>query len=75
MKAPNFMVIGLQIEKLHRGMKSPPPALPDSEKPGLFRVKVWQDKGRLFVRNFPCFNVGDYIDILITAHVKRLHMN
>ena len=25
--------------------------------------------------NFPYFNVGDYIDILITAHVKCLHMN
>ena len=24
------------------------------------------------MRNFPCFNVGDYIDIL---HLKRLHMN
>ena len=27
------------------------------------------------MRNFPCFNVGDYIDIQITAHVKRSHMN
>ena len=27
------------------------------------------------MRNFPCFNVGDCIDILITVHVKRLHMD
>ena len=25
--------------------------------------------------NFRCFNMGDYIDILITVHVKCLHMN
>ena len=25
--------------------------------------------------NFPYFNVGDYIDIPITVHVKCLHMN
>ena len=25
--------------------------------------------------NFLCVNVGDYIDILMTAHVKCLHMN
>ena len=42
------MVIGLQIGKLHDGGGggggeggSAPPVLPDSEKPGLFRVKVW----------------------------------
>ena len=34
------MVIGLQIGKLHRGGGRTPPALPDSEKPGLFRVKL-----------------------------------
>ena len=39
MTPPNFMVIGLQIGKLHIGVESIPPALPDSEKPGLFRVK------------------------------------
>ena len=27
------------------------------------------------MRNFPCFDVGDYIDIVITVDVKRLHMN
>ena len=27
------------------------------------------------MRNFPCFNWGDYVDILITVQVKRLHMN
>ena len=27
------------------------------------------------MRGFLCFNVGDYIDILIIVHVKRLHMN
>ena len=26
------------------------------------------------MRNFPCYNVGDYIDIIITVYVKRLHM-
>ena len=25
--------------------------------------------------NFACFNIGDYINILITVHVKRFHMN
>ena len=36
------MVIGLQIRKLHRGAESaPPPAVLDSKKPGLFRVKVF----------------------------------
>ena len=35
------MVIGLQIWKLHRGAEStPPPAVLDSKKPGLFRVKL-----------------------------------
>ena len=39
MTSPNFMVIGLQIRKLHRGAESaPPPAVLDSKKPGLFRV-------------------------------------
>ena len=32
---PHFMVIGLQIGKLHR-------ALTDSEKPGLFRVNYFK---------------------------------
>ena len=27
------------------------------------------------MRNFPCFDVADYIDILITVYVKMLHMN
>ena len=27
------------------------------------------------MRNFPCFNVGDYINILITVNGKRLRMN
>ena len=35
---PKFIVIGFQIGKLHRGAESAPPALPDSKKPGLFRV-------------------------------------
>ena len=41
MTSPNFMVIGLQIRKLHRGggIRPPPPAVLDSKKPGLFRVK------------------------------------
>ena len=35
------MVISLQIGKLHRGRNPPtPPAVVDSEKPNLFRVKV-----------------------------------
>ena len=36
------MVIGLQIGKLHKGVESspPPPAVLDSKKPGLFRVKM-----------------------------------
>ena len=38
MTAPNFMVIGLQIGKLHGGGIRPP-ALSDSEKSALFRVK------------------------------------
>ena len=34
------MVIGLQIGKLHGGgAEWGPPAVPDSKKPGLFRVK------------------------------------
>ena len=38
------MVIGLQIGKLHGGGGGiHPPALPDSEKPGLFRVKICED--------------------------------
>ena len=39
---PNFMVIGLQIGKLHRRKSGSAPlstALPDSENPGLFGVK------------------------------------
>ena len=40
MTSPNFMVIGLQIRKLHRGAESAPPAVLDSKKPGLFRVKL-----------------------------------
>ena len=41
MTSPNFMVIGLQIRKLHREAEStpPPPAVLDFKKPGLFRVK------------------------------------
>ena len=40
MTSPNFMVIGLQIRKLHRGGHNPPPlAVLDSKKPDLFRVK------------------------------------
>ena len=40
MTSPNFMVIGLQIGKLHRGADSvPPPAVLDCKKLGLFRVK------------------------------------
>ena len=39
---PNFMVIGLQIGKLHRGGEAdgirPPVRFTSSEKPGLFRV-------------------------------------
>ena len=27
------------------------------------------------MRNFPFFNVGDYVNSLITVHVKPLHMN
>ena len=43
MTLPNFMVIGLQIWKLHRGAEfAPPLAVQDSKKPGLFRVKVIQ---------------------------------
>ena len=35
------MVIGLQIRKLHKGGGGEnPPAVLDSKKPGLFRVKV-----------------------------------
>ena len=40
MTSPDFMVIGLQIGKLHRGRNPPNPAVLDSEKPDLFRVKV-----------------------------------
>ena len=38
-----FMVIGLQRWKLHRGAgaeSAPRPAVLDSKKPGLFRVKI-----------------------------------
>ena len=31
-------------------------------------LKSGKDKGWLFVRNFLCFNVEDYIDILIAVH-------
>ena len=40
MKLPNFMIIGPKIRKLQRGRNSPPPGMPDSEKLGLFKVKV-----------------------------------
>ena len=40
MTSPNFMVIGFQIRKLHRGAESAPPAVLDSKKPGLFRVNI-----------------------------------
>ena len=43
MTSSNRMVIGLQIGKLHRKGESappPPPTVPDSENPGLFRVKL-----------------------------------
>ena len=41
MTSTNFMVIGFQIRKLHRGGGiRPPPAVLDSKRPGLFRVKV-----------------------------------
>ena len=48
------MVIGLQIEKLHtgRGGGIAPPALPDSEKGGLFRVKE-----KIVHNNYFCFNI------------------
>ena len=39
------------------------------------KVDCFKDNELLFVPNFLSFNVGDYIDILITVHVKRLHMN
>ena len=41
MTSPNFMVIVLQLVKLHGegGAKFIPPAVLDSKKPGLFRVK------------------------------------
>ena len=42
MTPPNFMVNAFQIGKLHGGggrTRPLPLALPDSEKPGLFRVK------------------------------------
>ena len=38
-------------------------------------LKSGKDRGSLFVQNFSCFNVGDYIDILITVHVKILQVN
>ena len=43
MTPPNFMVIGLQVGKLHRegtGENLSSLALPDSEKPGLFRAEL-----------------------------------
>ena len=58
MTSPNFMVIGLQIRKLHRGAESapPPPAVLDSKKPGLFRVKLYNilifGNGVLIAQNF-----------------------
>ena len=39
-----------------------------------FNVKSSETKVDRFVRNFSCFNVRHYIDILITVHVKRLHV-
>ena len=48
MTSPNFMVIGLQIRKLHRGGAPPFLALLDSKKPGLLRVKVWSDVEKEF---------------------------
>ena len=38
MTSPNFMVISLQLEKLHKGKA--PLADPDFKKPDLFRVKL-----------------------------------
>ena len=40
-----------------------------------YTLKSGKDKGKLFVLNYPCFNGRHYIDILITVHVKRLHMS
>ena len=51
MTSPNFIVIGLQIGKLHRGAESalPPPAVLDSKKPSLFRVQL-DDSGNCITR-------------------------
>ena len=37
--------------------------------------EVWQRQRLIVCAKFSSFNVGDYIDILITEHVKCLHMN
>ena len=46
MMSPNFMVIGLQIGKLHGGGGGGirPPAVPDFEKPGMFGVNSVMQK-------------------------------
>ena len=57
MTQSNFMAIGLQIGKLHGGWNPPPPpALPDSKKPSLFRVNIYNTfrKGQSFASY--CYN-------------------
>ena len=41
--SPNFMVIGLQIGKLHKREESATPGLTSSEKPNLFRFKEFRE--------------------------------
>ena len=66
MTSPNFMVIGFQIRKLHRGAESaPPPAVLDSKKPGLFRVKINKLSTTDNILN------GKPCDILYTGYLNK----
>ena len=66
MTPPNFMVIGLQIGKLHGGgggIHHPPLALPDSEKPGLFTVD-----------RICFFNCGEMLKSVLKVYVLTVYL-
>ena len=73
MTPPNFMVISLQIGKLHMGAESPL-ALPDSEKPGLFRINmdIWTRFSQLcMVRAcFGWFQGGKHWFLMVSASFR-----
>ena len=58
MTPPNLMVIGLEIGKFREGGGiHPPPALPDSEEPSLFRVNGMCICVSFYPRKTPLFDL------------------